>query len=276
MPKRKGPEYTSGQKKYLKKLKMATRKSGYAKYLTPVTMKKKSMKTKVDNLYRMIETKEITWKIESTALVKNYLPHNQLTVWTQNPFQVSQGAADQMQEGNQVNRLGDRISVKGMMLKGFFENALERSKVYFRVMLVRAAKGDTIDRSTLFKGNCNNKMMDQVNTERFSIVAQKTFTCSASNSGQASSASASGQPLTAPTGTATWFGGQGTKTFQMWIPGNKFGNNGNIQFENGGYQVKFYDYRWVVLAYDWFGTPQDSNNVGMINVMYTKVYFKDA
>ena len=227
--------------------------------------------SKVNNLYRMIETKECTWSLESTRspLVQNFMSHNNVTLWSQNPFQISQGAADQMQTGNQVNRIGDRITVKGMMCKGFFENALSRPKVFYRVMLIRCAKGDTIDRGTLFKGNCANKMIDQVNTERFTIVAQKQFTIDSSNT-VTTNVDASGQPY------ADGRSGIGTRTFKMWIPGSKFGNNGNIQYENGSYQLKFFDYRFVFVAYDWFGTPQDVNNVGLINTFYTKVYFKDA
>lgn len=232
---------------------------------------------RVSNLYRMIETKEITWKAESSGsgAERLFFPHNALTVFAMNPFQVSQGAGDAMQEGNQINRIGDRITVKGMMIRGFFENALERSKVHYRIMLVRCAKGDTPTRATFYKGNCNNKMIDQANTERYSIIAQKYLNISASNSGAATSASAAGVPLTGPTNT-TWNGGQGTKAFSMWIPGRKFGPGGNIQYENNSYQVKFYDYKLVVMAYDWYGTPQDANNVGFCNCVYTKVYFKDA
>lgn len=231
--------------------------------------------SKVNNLYKMIETKELTWKLESTRspLVQNFIAHNNLTLWSQNPLQVSQGAADAMQEGNQVNRLGDRITIKGMMFKLFLENAAQRPKVHYRVMLIRASKGDTIDRSTLFKGNCSNKMLDQVNTERFSIVAQKTFNISVSNSSW-TAVDGNGQ---AYMGDTTRVGaGVGTKVINIWVPGTKFGSGGNIQYENGSYQVKFYDYRWVIVAYDWFGTPQDINNVGLINCMYAKTYFKDA
>lgn len=225
---------------------------------------------RVNNLYRMIETKEITWKLESTALSKNYMSHNQVTLWSQNPLQVSQGAADSMAEGNQANRIGDQITIKGMMVKGFFENALSRPKVFYRVMLIRAAKGDTISRDTLFKGNCSNKMMDQVNTERFTIVAQKTFNIQPSNN-MTTSADLAGNPS-----ENNDRAGIATKTFQMWIPGAKFGKGGNVQFENNSYQVKFYDYRFVFLAYDWLGTPQDTNNIGLVNCFYTKTYFKDA
>lgn len=231
----------------------------------------KTVVKRVNNLYKMIETKEITWKVESSTSAKSYFPHNNITLFGINPFQVSQGAADAMSEGNQVNRIGDQITVKGMMIRGFFENALERGKVFYRVMLLRCAKGDTPTRATMFKGNCNNKMIDQVNTERYSIVAQKSFNIMTSNFAPATAAGVTGLPTASPQ-----LGGMGTRTFNMWIPGRKFGRGGNVQYENNSYQVKFYDYRIVVLAYDWFGTPQDENNVGFLNCLYTKVYFKDA
>lgn len=223
---------------------------------------------RVNNLYRMIETKEITWKLESTTSTKYETPHNNLLAWTQNPFQVSQGAFDTTSAGNAANRIGDQITVKGFMMTLFLENALNRPKVFYRVMLVRCAKGDTPDRTTFFKGNCDNKMIDQVNTERYTIVAQRRFTIDSSNA-MAGAVLGTGVPNGGVNGIAT-------KVIKMWVPGRKFGRGGNIQYENNSYQVKFYDYKVVFLAYDWFGTPQDVNNVGLINCMYTKVYFKDA
>jgi hypothetical protein len=227
--------------------------------------------TKVNNLYKMIETKESARKSD----VNIALPHNNVYVvsgpgGTVNIFHTGQGTADPMDAPSGINRIGDAISVKGVMIRGFFENALARPRVFYRVMLIKAAKGDTIDRTTLFKGDSGNKMIDQVNTERFTIIAQKIFTINASNVA-ASGAEANGAPLIATAG------GVGTRTMKMWIPGYKFGKNGNVQYENGSAtQLKFYDYKIVVLAYDWYGTPQDVNNVGRINELYSKLYFKDA
>lgn len=168
-------------------------------------------------------------------------------------------------------RIGDKISIKGLLVKGFFEGALSRSKVYFRVMLIRGAKGETFNRANLFKGMSDNKMLDQLNTERFSVVWQKIFTVTPPNPA-ASGVSASGEVTGASPGGIT-----GNKIIKAWIPGRKFGRDGVITYEDGSQtQVKFYDYRFVVLAYDWYGTPQDVNNVGRINEMYSCVYFKDA
>jgi len=234
------------------------------------------MMKKVNSLYKMIETKHMTWRTSPNVS----LPHNNVYIVQQqsggdlNIFRSALGTDDPMGVGG--SRIGDSIACKGVLIRGFFENALQRSKVHFRVMLVRCAKGDAPTRTNLFTNDSDNKMIDQVNNERFTIVAQKIFNIQNSNPGQADNVATNGAPTTVATNVA-WFGGQGTKTFKMWIPGYKFGNNGVIKYENASQtQVKFYDYRIVIVTYDWFGTPQDVNNVGKINELYTKLYFKDA
>lgn len=220
----------------------------------------------VKRLTSMIETKESV-QVTGTNLS---LPHNNIYETGINPFAVNIGASEPMSGTGQ--RIGDKISLRGILIKGFMENALNRSRVHYRIMLIRGAKGETFNRANLFKGIVNNKCIDQMNTERFSIVASKRFTIDCTN-GAPSSAGATGVPATDPLYNV----GIGTKAWQMWIPGRKFGRMGNIQYENQSTsQVKFYDYRICILAYDWYGTPQDINNVGKINEMYCKLYFKDA
>jgi len=240
------------------------------------TKNKRSKREPLANrLYSMIETKEAQHK----TLANVALAHNNVTVVNSsaggalNPFSIGQGVQDGMGTGTNTNRVGDKITVKGLLIRAFFENALERAKVYYRVMFIRCAKGDTITRATLFKECADNKMIDQVNTERYTILGQRIFNVSASNNMAATLVLppiGNGVPATGtPAGIAT-------RPFKMWIPGRKFGKGGNMQFENGSVQIKFFDYRVVIVVYDWFGTPQDINNVGRINELYTKLYFKDA
>lgn len=232
----------------------------------------RTVTSRVNKLYRMIETKEQSRKSNlNVALAHNnvYVVVDGVTGGSLNPFQMGNGAEDIMGTGG--TRVGDQISIKGVMVKGFFENALARPKTYYRVMLLRGAKGETFDRSSIFKGDSNNKMIDQVNTERFTIVAQKIFNINASNVAASGAEVPSGAPITATAG------GIGSRTFKMWVPGYKFGRGGNIQYENqSSTQVKFFDYRICILVYDWYGTPQDLNTVGRMNELYTKLYFKDA
>jgi hypothetical protein len=87
-----------------------------------------------------------------------------------------------------LKRVGDEITVQSVKFHGFIENALNRPKVYYRFMLVKCAKGDLPTRTTLFLNNADNKMIDELNTERYSIIASKIFTVTPSN-GQAANAS---------------------------------------------------------------------------------------
>lgn len=229
---------------------------------------------RVNRLERMIETKESTPRTGTNVSLFHNLPLivQRLGGNDLNPFIVNQSVSDPTT--GEGSRIGDSVSVKGLMIKGFFENALNRPKVYYRVMLIRRAKGDTIDRSTLFKSDSDNKMIDQVNTERFTVIAQKVFNIGASNYAP-SAVDATGQPSINIAGDTR--PGIGTRVIKMWIPGYKFGRNGVVQWEsNSATQLKFFDYRLVILAYDWYGTPQDSNAVGKINELYMKLYYKDA
>lgn len=226
--------------------------------------------TRVNNLYRMIETKELSWKTgTNVSLVHNVLQMlNNSAGSVLNIFQAGYGnTAPESQ--NTGSRVGDNIAIKGVMIRGMLENALARPKTYYRIMLLKGAKGETFSSATVFKNDSNNKMIDQVNTDRFTIVAQKVLNVTASNVAASGAEVPSGAPIIATAG------GIGTKTFKMWIPGAKFGRNGVIQYEDNTNQPKFFDYRICVLAYDWFGTPETSV-CGKINELYTKTYFKDA
>lgn len=231
-----------------------------------------SLSKAVSRLTRSIETKEGQWSSASNIA----LAHNNITLVLKgdggvlNPFQRTQATGDPMDQ-NAFHTIGDQIMVKGMSIKGFFEGALQRSKVYFRVMLVKYARGDAPTRDTLFKNDSNNKMLDVINTERYTVVWQKIFNVSPPNP-PPNTVSATG---VAEPGVLA--GVTGNRIIKAWIPGRKFGRGGNVQYENGSNtNVKFFDYRFYVLAYDWFGTPQDLNTVGRINSMFSKVYYKDA
>lgn len=229
---------------------------------------------RVNQLYRMIETKEATHKLESGLAVgdRYLIYHNNTYILPIEPFRLAQGAADAMGEGLQANRIGDRISIKGLMIRGQVETAQLRSKVYFRIMLVKAAKGDTIDRTTLFKNNCSNKMLDQVNTERFTVLAQRIMnvTVTGQNPATWNNTNFNGET------NDSYRGGIGTRNFTIWVPGNRIIKDGNMQFENNSFQPKFFDYKIVVLAYDHVATAQDTNQILQLNCIYTKCYFKDA
>lgn len=238
-----------------------------------VTSRLSNLARRITSISRSIETKETAHRITNVDLA-----HNNVTVFNNsvgtvfNPFSVAQGVTDDMGLGG--TRIGDKIQLKGMLFKFFVEGSLSRSKVYFRFMLIKMAKGDTLNRANLFKGVSGNKMIDQINTERFTIVAQKVINVSPPNP------PAAGVTTLPPTGVASGPappGITGNKILSMYIPGKKFGRDGVVTYENASTtQTKFFDYRLCCVAYDWYGTPQDTNNVGFINDGFVKLYYKDA
>lgn len=232
----------------------------------------RALSKRIASLTRSIETKEGQW----TSANNIGIAHNNITLILKsdggplNPFQSANGTADPM-DRNQMQRIGDQINVKGMMIKGFFEGALQRSKVYFRVMLVKFARGDTPTRATLFKNDSDNKMLDVINTERYTVVWQKIFNMSPPNPPPNTVS------LTGVAEPGVLAGVTGNRIIKAWIPGRKFGKGGNVQYTDASASdLKFFDYRFYVLAYDWYGTPQDVNVVGRVNSMFSKVYYKDA
>lgn len=235
----------------------------------------KFISARVNALSRMIETKEGTF----TSPANVALQHNNIYVVQTstggdlNPLATGQSSGDPM-AANTGARIGDRVSIRGLLIRGFLESHLNRSKVYFRIMLVKCPRGQnpTIA-NNLFKGASGNRMIDQVNTEKFTIVWQKIFNLQPANNGPAS-VNADGSVATGSPA------GQATRTFKAWIPGSKLTRGGHLQYENGTAQPKFFDYRIAILVYDWYGSPETvlgvPNNVGRLNELYTKMYFKDA
>lgn len=230
----------------------------------------------------MIETKTGVWATASNVA----LTHNKLHVVQApgsgqtylNCLQTSQGVMDPSGSTIMANRIGDKITVKGVMFTGMFECALNRPKVNFHFMLLKCARGDLPDVTKLYQNNSNNKLIDMINTERYSIVAQRRFTINSSNPTAAQASGIDGAPEELEV-AGLYNAGMGTKLFKLWIPGRKFGRNGTVIYENNGVNTKFFDYVPVIMVYDWFGTPSSdlvSNTVGRINSLYSKIYFQDA
>jgi hypothetical protein len=238
--------------------------------------------SQVSRLTRMIETKSGVWVTASNVA----LPHYKLHVIQapgsgslyMNCLQTGQGVTDPTGATQMNNHIGDKITVNGVLFSGMFENALNRPKVFYHFMLLNCARGDIPDVDKLYQRNSNNELVDLINTERYTIVAQKKFTISLSNSAPSLANDPTGAPEES-TYTDTKNAGMGTKLFKLWVPGSKFGRGGNVTYEQNGMLTKFFDYVPVRMTYDWFRTPSGdllTNNVGRINTLFCKLYFKDA
>lgn len=180
---------------------------------------------------------------------------------------------------NTSNRLGDEIMLKGVSLKGMVELNERFSDVTIRILVVKCAKGDTPTRATLFTGTSGNKMLDTLQTERYTVIAQKYLKLKAPNTGTqgpAVSDAIFGPPGNVRASDADTVLSRATKIWKMWIPGTKFKKNRKIVYENGLTQTKFFDYHVLMYAYSNYSTNQDVWYVARSNDYIKTMYYKDA
>lgn len=278
MPSRKRPRtwnYSDSAKRAYKKRYAKAKSSGRTGLAGILRASVRRASAGVKRLNSMIETKEGCVKTSAnqayshnTVSVVNFTP-------SANMFSRTSGTDDPMGV-SALKVIGDACCIRGVKATFFIENSLARPKVYYRLMLLKGPRGAVF--WDCFKGITGNLMIDQMNTEKYKIIASKTFNVTPSNS-MANTVSAElghqGEPQEVWSSATINSGGTASKIVDFWIPGKNFGRNGNIQYENATDNLKFFDYRWVMCVYDWYGSAA-GNQVGRINEGYCKIYFKDA
>lgn len=227
------------------------------------------------NNKKLLEVKKSVF----TSTDGNQIEHNNFITLDNNLLSTGQGTAN---PDNSIfnNRIGDKITLRGSKLALFVELNERYSDVTFRLLVVKCPKGDIPTKSTLFNNISGNKMLDTLNTDRYTIISQKFFKLKSPNI--ASNGVASGGLLTGA-GVVDMLNGQqtvmsrATKIVKVWIPGKAFSKNGVIQYENGTAQVKFFDYRVIIYAYSNYATSETLGfNVGRVNDYINTLYFTDA
>ena len=184
------------------------------------------------------------------------------------------------------SRIGDSIIPRGLSIRLALELNERYSDVTFRIMIIKSAKGDVPSTSTLFNGLASIKALDTLNTERFTIIAQKFCKITSPNVGTVDRNFASSQLIqtTFPTGVyvPTLSGSdvglsRATKFVKMWIPGRKLCNQGDkLIYENNSSQPKFYDYHAMVMAFSNYSTSIiQTFYVGRCSEFVYQFYFKD-
>jgi len=237
---------------------------------------------------KSIVRQELNRNIESKIVVGRGLDgseilHNNFVTLDGQVLFTGQGVSDS--NATTSNRIGDEIMLKSVRFCMMLELNERYSDVTFRILLVKCARGDAPTRSTLFNGLSGNKMLDDINYERYSILYQKWVKMKAGNTGVDN-----GEPILSavPPGAAgvqfiedaADFNRQTysrqTRIVKFKVPGHKFGNKGKIVYDAGGGQCKFFDYQLVVYAYANLSSAQDVFNVGRVNSYFRVFNFKDA
>lgn len=172
-------------------------------------------------------------------------------------------------------RVGDKINLRGLKISLMAELNERYSDVTFRFLFVKAAKGDTPTRATLFVGNSGNKMIDTLNRERYTILKEKWFKIKAPNMGTNGGTPAAGSGLNTATESEQLIS-RATKIVKVWIPGKQIVKSGFLQYEDNSSQLKFFDYHAILYAYSNYGTNQDVWYVARLNDMVLEMYYKDA
>ena len=211
--------------------------------------------------------------------------HNNFITLDGHLLETTQGVKDPNTSHTEC-RIGDQITLRGCKIKMMVELNERYSDVTFRMLVVKCAKGDTPTRATLFTGLSGNKMLDTINSERYTVIFQKYFKIKAPNHGVSSTTGTTAEvgTILPPTDGGIFYANpytmnaisRGTKIIKAWIPGKAFGRNGVIQYENNGSQVKFFDYQVLLYAYSNYSTDQDTWYVGRCNDYINQLYFTDA
>lgn len=232
-------------------------------------------------LMKNIETK----KTVNVNVSRSNLLHNGLVMLDSTPLKTSQGTSDPDVGGTMLNRIGDKVTPVGLSIKFMVMLDPRQQHVHFRWLFIRAASGDVPTISTLFVGATDNKRLDSVDTERFTIIASKSFVVNRPNAtiGGTDYTMNSVNSALEPTGMYNTAGAQdqgySSHPISVWIPGYKFGKA--IQYDSGGQSPKTYSYFSVILPYtSWKATSAGivttGTPLGLMEDYVSKFYFKDA
>jgi len=234
-------------------------------------------------LFKHAETKH------SQSDISDYqqIEHNSFkNIFPNNILNTTPGVNDPT-SGNTQNRIGDKISLMKCKIRMMLELNERYSDVTYRIIITKSSRGDTPTISTLFKGYSGNKMLDEINYEKYSVIYQKWGKIKAPNVSAGREATQDVSTTTPSTGiyytnTNVNVLSRATRIVKIDIDGKKFAKDGIIQYEgpsNSTYQ-KFYDYNVFVYAYANYNTLAPTSitsgyNVLAVNDAFVRLDFKD-
>jgi len=203
------------------------------------------------------------------------IAHNTFVTFSSALLTTFNGTEDE--ENASGKRIGDKITLRSLQIKGMVELNERYSDVGVKVIVVKSAKGDAPTAANLWQGASGNKLLDTFNTERFTILKSKFIKMKAPNmSIIAAGVQTVGSGFTA-NNTTTHQQSRATRMFNVSIPGRKFGKGGVVQYENVSPQTKFFDYHLLFFAYSNYSTTDALGfNVARVNDAFAKMHYKDA
>jgi len=125
------------------------------------------MAKRIKRIDRTIETKSGVLQISDGT----EYGHNALNIVNNIFLGTLNGTLDN--DNSRGQRIGDQIQLIGVSFSLMLELNERYSDVTFRMMVIRGAKGDAVTTSTLWQGASVNKMLDNINRERFTVLHTK-------------------------------------------------------------------------------------------------------
>ena len=270
-------QYNNAKRKVAKKYKTSPKKANVSAAVIQGAIKR--------YLYKHAETKSSQSEISDYQQIQ----HNSfVNIFPNNILNTTPGVNDPT-TGNTQNRIGDQITLLKCSIRMMLEINERYSDITYRILVVKSARGDTPTISTLFKGMSGNKMLDEINYERYSVIYQKWGKMKQAPLGigrQAAQDTSTTEPSTGiyfnNSGSEGNFLSRATRIVKINIAGKKFSKDGIIKYEgpaNGNLQ-KFFDYNVFVYAYSNYNTLAPTSltagyNVLAVNDAFVKLTFKD-
>jgi len=240
----------------------------------------KSTKLKtVKTLIKKALSKEIEIK-KSCATFSDGIEvaHNSYVIVDTSLLQTTQGTQDPA-AGASNNRVGDQITYKGIQIKMMLELNERYSDVTYRIFLVKSARGDNpVTSGAFWNGLSGNKMLDTVNTERYTVLFQKYGKIRAGNfGGQTSSGGVLlGGGLFDVGGTNVNLYSRQTKIISFNLS-PKIMKISKITYDAAGNVQKFFDYTMFIYAYSNYSTSEALGfNILRVNDYIRTMYYTDA
>jgi len=220
-------------------------------------MYRKPVRKSLAKMMASIALKKCETKHTHTILENVQLNHNSPSHFA-GLLETTQGAADDDSgTSNRALRIGDEVVARGISLKMWFANKLDRPNVTYKVVIFRYQSGYAISSNDPYysQGSANYLLRD-LNTEQFKIVKVLNFRIQTA-----------AQKIN--TVTNDFQGAEGHKLIKCYIPLKNY----KQKYHNNSGVPKYTNMGVAVVAYDSYGTLT-TDNIASYAVNY-KFYFKD-
>jgi len=246
---------------------------------------KKAKRTPMVKLIKQVMNRQL----ETKHVIENFpdarqFTHMSVTVLDNRPFYSTQGITNPNGALDSTiasqARIGDMVLAKGVRYRMFVENNERFAQVKHRFMFVRGPFGGLAPSiTTLFMGRSDNKLIDDINTSRWTIMFDKTYTIK--NTGLIASPVTQTQDIITAVGLGVYSSSNvatqpGSRVITVYVPYAKNNKPKTLVYTgDAGTDPKMYSYYFLYLPYVVQNTST-TLNVAKLNDMNKVFYFKDT